>query len=227
MSADAYIFEAKSKQMVMAAFGFRFSKMSRALLTRMLKSVNRSTAAETLGNSSSYREPDTVLAKELELPIEVASLSKPSKAAKKQPSKRAELFQILHNVTDVPLESMKDESSLVDLEIDSLMATDVMNDIRATLGLTIDLASFLFCPNFKSLTAYVDSKFKAVEESSEESSGEEWALVDTLTDSSTVATPVELIDEELAPIEAEGIISPGERGMVLSINSASESFKDV
>jgi Phosphopantetheine attachment site. len=136
-SADVYIFEAKSKQMVMAAFGFRFSKMSQALLMRMLKGVNRSAAAETSSKPASYQKSDTILAKELELPIEVSPSSKPSKAAKKQPSKRAELFQILHSVTDVPLEDMKDESSLEDLGIDSLMATEVMNDIRATLGLQL------------------------------------------------------------------------------------------
>jgi malonyl CoA-acyl carrier protein transacylase/SAM-dependent methyltransferase/acyl carrier protein len=226
-SADAYIFEAKSKQMVMAAFGFRFSKMSQALLARMLKSVNKSAAAETPSKPANHQKSDTVLAKELEPPIEVAPTSKPSKAGKKQPSKQAELFQILHNVTDIPLEDMKDESSLDDLGIDSLMATEVMNDIRATLGLTMDLATFLICPDLKSLAAYVDSKFNSVGDSSDESSGEEWALVGTPTDGSTVTTPGELIDAELAQIEAEGILTPGECESIPSINSAYGSFKDI
>lgn len=226
-SADAYIFEAKSKQMVMAVFGFRFSKMSQALLTRMLKSVNKSAAAETSSKPASHQKSDTVLARELEPPIQVAPSSKPSKAAKKQPSKREELFQILHNVTDVPLEDMKDESSLDDLGIDSLMATEVMNDIRATLGLTIDLASFLICPDLKSLAAYVDSEFNGVDDSSEESSGEEWALVGTPTEGSTAPTLGELEDEELVPIEAEAILTPGECGSTPSINSAYDSFKAI
>lgn len=226
-SADAYIFEAKSRQMVMAAFGFRFSKMSQALLTRMLKSVNKTAAAETFSKPASHQKSDAVLGKELEPPNQVASSPNPSKATKKQPSKRDELFQILHNVTDVPLKDMKDESSLDDLGIDSLMATEVMNDIRATLGLTIDLASFLFCPDLKSLVAYVDSKFNGVDDSSDESSSEEWALVGTPTDCSTVPTPGELTEEVLAPLEAEGILTPGECENIPSINSAYVSFKDI
>lgn len=226
-SADAYIFEAKSKQMVMAAFGFRFSKMSQASLTRMLKSVNKSAAGETSTKSASHQKSDPVLAKELEPLVQVAPSSKSFKAAKKQPTKREELFQILHNVTDVPLEEMKDESYLDDLGIDSLMATEVMNDIRATLGLTIDLASFLLCPDLKSLVAYVDSKFNGVDDSSEESSGEEWALVGTPTDGSTAPTLGESMDEELVPTESEGISTPGELESMPSINSASASFKDI
>lgn len=224
-SADAYVFEAKSKQMVMAAFGFRFSKMSQALLMRMLKSVNKSAVAETVSKPAIHQKSDTVLTKELEPPIEISPPSKPSNAAKRQSSKRAELLQILHNVTDVPLEDMKDESSLEDLGIDSLMATEVMNDIRLTLGLTIDLASFLFCPDLKSLAAYVDSMLNGVDDSSEESSSEEWALVGTPTDLSSEPTPVKFMDKD--PIEAEGIRISGECEEIPSINSAYESFKDV
>lgn len=225
-SADAYIFDARSKQMVMAAFGFQFSKMSQALLMRMLKSVNRPTAAEPISTPVSHHKSDTFLAKELPPLMEGAS-STLSKAIKKQPSTRAELFQILHNVTDVPLDDMNDESSLEDLGIDSLMATEVMNDIRATLGLTIDLASFLFCPDLKSLTAYVDSKFNGIEDSFEESSGEEWAPVDTPTDHSTVPTPTESIDEGPASFEAEGILMSAQCERIPSINSASSSFKNI
>ncbi|KAJ5161072.1 Acyl transferase/acyl hydrolase/lysophospholipase [Penicillium capsulatum] len=227
VSADAYIFEAKSGRMVMAAFGFRFSKMSQALLTRMLKSLNKSAAAETSIKPASHQKSDTVLAKELKPPIQVAPSSKPPKVAKKQPSTREDLFQILHNVTDVPLEDMKDDSFLDDLGIDSLMATEVINDIRATLDLTIDLASFLLCSDLNSLVAYVDSKFNSVDDSYEESSGEEWALVGTPTNGSTAPTLGELMDEELVPIEAEGIPTPGECESIPFINSANVSFRDI
>jgi hypothetical protein len=38
------------------------------------------------------------------------------------------------------------------------MATEVLNDIRSALGLTIDLSSFLFFPNIRELVTYVDEK---------------------------------------------------------------------
>jgi len=47
---------------------------------------------------------------------------------------------------------------LDDLGVDSLMATEVLNDIRSALGLTIDLSSFLFFPNIGALVAHVHEK---------------------------------------------------------------------
>ncbi|KAF5857101.1 hypothetical protein ETB97_006245 [Aspergillus alliaceus] len=198
-SADVYVFEAKSKQMVQKT---------------PAKPVNRP-------------KSEIALVKELEPRTEAAPSSKPSGRPKKQSSQRAELFQILHNVTDIPLEDMKDESSLEDLGIDSLMATEVMNDIRVSLGLTIDLASFLFCPDLKSLVAYVDSKFNGSDDSSEESSGEDWAVVGAATDPSTAPTTPELIAEELAPVEEEEKLTSGESESKPSINSAYNSFKEI
>ncbi|KAJ2983506.1 hypothetical protein NUW58_g6237 [Xylaria curta] len=149
VSADAYVFEAESKKMVMAAFGFRFSKMPQAKLARMLKHVN---------------EPGTTGAKprQLEAEVEVARSAGPlvsdvpSTSARKSPSMRNDLLQILSNVTDVPLEELNLDSTLDELGIDSLMATEVLNDIRTTLGLNIDLTSFLFFPSVRALVAYVD-----------------------------------------------------------------------
>lgn len=152
-SADAYVFEAGSKKMVMAAFGFRFSKMPQALLAKILKNVN---------------QPGTPNAKtrqleaEVEVEVEVAGGAGPlipavtSSSSQKSSSMRHDLLQILSNVTDVPLKELSLESTLDDLGIDSLMATEVLNDIRTTLGITIDLTSFLFFPNIQALVAHVD-----------------------------------------------------------------------
>lgn len=144
-ASDAYVFDARTKKMVMAAFGFRFSKMSQSLLARMLKSVNKSTNAQALGKDE---KPTDTAAQFLE------HVTTPP--ARGPSGKRKEVFQILSNVTDVPLEDLRDESTLEDLGIDSLMATEVVNDIRSILNLTIDLSSFLFFPSIKALVAHVD-----------------------------------------------------------------------
>src|SRR5207253_261035 len=62
-------------------------------------------------------------------------------------SKRPELVRLLSEITDVPVGEIKDESSLEDLGIDSLMATEVLNNVRSVLGLTIDLTTFTFFPD--------------------------------------------------------------------------------
>ncbi|KAI1127777.1 BcPKS19, polyketide synthase [Nemania abortiva] len=147
--ADAYVFEAGSKKMVMAAFGFRFSKMPRAFLAKILKNVNESSTTST-----KHQQPEA----EVEVPRGTSPLALDvlSASAQKSPSTRHDLLQILSNVTDVPLEELNLDSSLDELGIDSLMATEVLNDIRTTLGITIDLTSFLFFPSVQALIAHVD-----------------------------------------------------------------------
>jgi malonyl CoA-acyl carrier protein transacylase/acyl carrier protein/SAM-dependent methyltransferase len=155
-SSDAYVFDARTKKMVMAAFGFRFSKMSRTLLGRILKSVNKSANVSKIP-----AKDDTPADIDVYLPgqAQTAPSTAPTTGSRQPPAgKRRELLQILSNVTDVPLAELREDATLDDLGIDSLMATEVLNDIRAALGLTIDLSSFLFFPNVGALLAYVDEK---------------------------------------------------------------------
>lgn len=148
-SSDAYVFEAESRKMVMAAFGFRFSRMSQSLLARMLKGVNRSSASEMPVDKTVSQTGEKILVDASESPV---------KPIKKPLSKRADLLRVLHNVTDIPIEDLKDESTLGALGIDSLMATEVLNDIRTVLGLTIDLTTFLFFSDIQAITTYIDSE---------------------------------------------------------------------
>ncbi|KAF2470760.1 putative Phthiocerol synthesis polyketide synthase type I PpsA [Lindgomyces ingoldianus] len=138
-SSDAYVFEAESKKMVMAAFGFRFSRIPRSLLARLLRGEPVEGAAR----------PPVDAGEQLTTEARTLSTKKPSSA-------RRELLRILHDVTDIPLEKLTDESTLEDLGIDSLGATEVLNDIRAGLDLSIDLSTFLFFPNIQAIAAYID-----------------------------------------------------------------------
>lgn len=141
--SDAYVFEAGSKKLVMVALGFRFSRTPRASLGRILKSVNQS------GTSSS-----TPVKREAHAADNLPALKAPEEPHRK----RHELFQVLSNVTDIPIGELRDDSTLEELGIDSLMATEVLNDIRSALGLTIDLTTFLFFPDVQSLAAHIDEK---------------------------------------------------------------------
>ncbi|TAQ89052.1 hypothetical protein B7494_g2621 [Chlorociboria aeruginascens] len=125
-SSDVYVFEAEGKRMVMGVFGCRFMKMRKDVLARLLKNANQS------GTSSRTAEPPAQV-------IEKTNPIKPDKPAKKSPGKRAELFKILSNVTDISLDEIKGDSTLENIGIDSLMATEVLNDIRTALDLNIDV----------------------------------------------------------------------------------------
>ncbi|KAI1817387.1 beta-ketoacyl synthase domain-containing protein [Poronia punctata] len=154
MSADAYVFEASSKKMVMAIFGLKFNKMSQAMLGRMLRSVNK-----TKAQTSSPSQPTNVhaTAAVVEKPASTA-VQAPSANKASSRSKRPELFQLLSEITDVPVEDINDEKTLEDLGIDSLMATEVLNGVRSTLGLTIDLTSFTFFEDVGAFADHVDEK---------------------------------------------------------------------
>jgi SAM-dependent methyltransferase/acyl carrier protein len=145
-SSDVYVFEAESKKLVMVAFGFHFSRMSQTLLAKILKGVN--------GSSEIWQPASMAISQK----SEKAPIDSPKSSAVEHPGTRTNLFDVLHNVTDIPLEDLRDESTLDDLGIDSLMATEVLNDIRSAFGLTIDLATFLFFPNVRAIWTYLDSK---------------------------------------------------------------------
>lgn len=168
-ASDAYVFDARTKKMVMAAFGFRFSKMSQTLLARMLKSVNKSANIQAPARDGRPADAATYL---MEQPV--------GPRARESVGKHKEVFQILSNVTDVPLEELRDDSTLDDLGVDSLMATEVVNDIRSMLGLTIDLSSFLFFPNIRAVVAHVDEQLGV-------SGGEDGELTSTNIPDSRVA----------------------------------------
>ncbi|CAG9984962.1 unnamed protein product [Clonostachys byssicola] len=180
-TADAYIFDSRTKKMVMAAFGFQFSKMSQNLLARVLKSVNKSKSTKNIELTDDRKESEVYTH-----PVEHTT-STPS--AKKPVGKRHELFQIISNVTDVPVDDLKDDSTLDDLGVDSLMATEVLNDIRAAMGVTIDLSSFLFFPNIKAIVSHVDEKLGLGGEEAEDDENDDSDSA-RASSSDTQSTPV-------------------------------------
>ena len=120
--------------------------MSQGLLSRMLKRVIKGANNQAPSKAEESAESATDWGEQ--------QASPPTKAA----GKRKGVFQILTNVTDGPVNELRDESTLDDLGIDSLMTTEVVNDIRSILGLTIDLLSFLFLPNIHALVAHVNEQ---------------------------------------------------------------------
>lgn len=160
-SADIYVFDTRTGKMVMAAFGFGFSRMPRALLGRMLESANKTKASASpsapLPGSTPVAFKDTApsVSVAADAPVQKKSTGPKKSAAR---SKRRELFQIVSNVSDIPLSDIAGEATLEDLGVDSLMATEVINDIRTELGLTIDLTSFLFFTDIQALVVYVDEQ---------------------------------------------------------------------
>lgn len=153
--AYAYVFDERTHKMVMGIFGLRFSKIPQSSLVRILKNVNKSAADN--------KTPAKIARSPVGIATPVASLRPAQRqtaeiSVKKTVGKREELFELLSKVTDVPRGELKDSTTLEDIGIDSLMATEVLNDIRAIFGISIDLSSFLFFPSLGDLTLHVNEK---------------------------------------------------------------------
>ncbi len=126
----------------------------------------------------------------------------------------------MHNVTDIPLEDLKEKSTLDDLGIDSLMATEVLNDIRLELGLTIDLVTFLDFPDIGAIAAYIDSFDN---DGNEDSSSTEGVILTPAIPLIPTSAPT----SELLASAGQQLFNPGERQSRPSIQSAYDSFKQI
>ncbi|KAG6026762.1 Type I Iterative PKS [Claviceps citrina] len=149
---DVYVFDKKSQKVVIAFLGFTFTRRPVPASRPSLQSVNA-------GRPGPRPTP-------VPLPSLVSSDPKPAVIVMtpKKASRAAEVLQVLHNVTDVPLDEITPDMSLEQLGIDSLLVTEVLNEMLSTVGIKIDLNTFLFFPNVRAICEHVDSALGVVNE---------------------------------------------------------------
>lgn len=143
--SDVYIFDKETQQVVIAFIGFVFTKTSVAVLQKSLRSVN-------LGGPGANPTPAPAGAKAVIEPLANATTSAPAGN-----SKAPQVIQVLSIVTDVPTDEITPDTTLEDLGIDSLLVTEVLNEMQSSLGLEIDLNKFLFFQNVKAVCDHVDT----------------------------------------------------------------------
>lgn len=159
-ASDVYIFDKKTQKVVIAFIGFEFVRTSISVLQRSLRSVNSGGAS---ANPTPRPAPTaSVLATEPKPPAIASAVLPPIQETPVQTklsvtSKAPQVIEVLHTVTDVPVSEISPESSLEDLGIDSLLVTEVLNEIQSAFGVEIDLNTFLFLPNVKAVCEHIDS----------------------------------------------------------------------
>ncbi|KAH6855714.1 hypothetical protein B0I37DRAFT_424351 [Chaetomium sp. MPI-CAGE-AT-0009] len=201
----------------------RASRGPRALLVRMLKSVNKTKTAALEESHETARPVAAVV-------VDPPAYTKKSRGPKKKsagPTKRPELLQILANVTDRPLREITLEATLEDLGLDSLMATELLNDIRTVLGLTIDLTSFLFFPNIQAVAVYVDEQLGLGGGGDDANDNDD---NDDETDDEEAKRPASRADSGIADINISGTTSPARQPPAdvprSTITNALEAFRE-
>ena len=151
---DVYVFEAESRKLVVVILGFSFFKSSRASLARILKDVNlalEDPSSDVDKETKTTFQPMPMMSKRDD-PLIESRKAKPRESS----SVRANLVELLSKVTDVPVEEITDEGTLEDLGIDSLVAMEVLNEIRKVFGVNIDMTAFLFFENIRDFTIHLD-----------------------------------------------------------------------
>ena len=175
VECDIYVFDEKKQKVVIAFLGFNFTRTPMHVIERTLQNANKARAGanEPAGQASKASVPSR---SQLVAPTPAASAPKalvptqtqpappPPAAAAAAPepaasavSKKQEVFDLLHRVTDVPLDEIDDSSTLADLGIDSLLVGEVLSDIQGAFELDIDLNTFLFFANVGAICEHIDS----------------------------------------------------------------------
>ena len=168
---DIFVFDPTSKCLVMIILGARFTKVLISSLTKVLSRANSAQALGIVGSNgavSQKAQAMPIASGEESPPIsgDVRSSSQQtwetSGTSNAKSSRRANidsnLRELLHKVTDVSIDALKDDSTLEELGIDSLMVTEVLSEIRQVFGIDIQLDEFQDLPDLKSLSSYLSSK---------------------------------------------------------------------
>ena len=191
--SDVYIFDKKSQQVVIAFMGFTFTRTSVSVLQQSLRSVNTGGAGANPTRAPAGAAP-------LPQPPKPAAIEKNTTPAPAGgASRRTKVHEVLSNVTDVPTNELRDEMSLEDLGIDSLLVTEVLNEIRANFDLEIDLNTFLFFPNLEAICTHIDSALGVVADASPATTSSAPAEAKTDGLAGTPSIPAPTLQDEPRP----------------------------
>ncbi|KAG5951531.1 Type I Iterative PKS [Claviceps sorghi] len=155
---DVYVFEKTSQKVVIAFLGFTFTRRKVVPVSeRLLPSVD----SAGLGSNSAAAPParSQPLLHLKPVPVPGPCVNTPANALVDSStcSRASKVLQVLHNVTDVPLDEITPDMSLEQLGIDSLLVTEVLNEMQSTVGINMDMNTFLFLPNVEAICRHVDS----------------------------------------------------------------------
>ena len=165
---DIFVFDKESKSLVLMVLGAHFMKVLISSLTKVLSRANTSQLRKETGNVDSTKGSTSDAASAVPVrsppskdPVLITATSKIK--AKENLSSRddsgttidTDIRRLLHLVTDVPMDDFKDDSTLEELGIDSLMITEVMSEICKFFELDISAADFATLLDVKSLRDYL------------------------------------------------------------------------
>ena len=163
---DIFIFESNSQKLVFIILGARFQ---RVVMNSLAKVLSRANSTASLAQLAPVAESDPVLklsAKQTDpkkRDLEGKRIQETKKALNSLQTPKVlkiekDLRQLLSKITDVPVDAFKDESTLEELGIDSLMVMEITLEIRQTFNVDIPQSDLPDLTTFKKTTEYICSK---------------------------------------------------------------------
>lgn len=155
ISVDAYVFDVRSKNLVFLALGLDFARIPRSSFAQIMSSLRNPDAVAEAKARHSNRELRQVTSNDM------ASTNISSRPNNKKDNKTrilAEVIQIVASVADVEEQEVSGQTTLVDIGVDSLGATEIISDLKSKLNVSMDLPELLVMPDLEAIVAHVNSK---------------------------------------------------------------------
>lgn len=162
---DIFVFDPANKSLVLMVLGAHFSKVLISSLTKVLSRANTLRIGAT--SSAASKTIPRVLPNTDSIPA-AATISISTKGSAELTTGLGDvsailtidtdLRKLLSKVTDVPVDDFKDDSTLEELGVDSLMVTEVHSEVCKFFEIDIPVADFQTLVDVKSLRDYLLSK---------------------------------------------------------------------
>jgi malonyl CoA-acyl carrier protein transacylase len=164
---DIFVYDSKSKELVLAIMGANFRSVLFKSLLRTLSRLNITTPI--LRNITSDPESDNMedsgyqTSQETPPEYEDQFVSRPPKIDQLV-SERAEkisdnltqlVLEMFSSIMEIPVEEIKPTSKLDDLGVDSLLVTEVLSEIQKRFKVSVTQAQFMECVDVLSLCRHI------------------------------------------------------------------------
>lgn len=173
---DIFVFDTKTKNLVVYVLGARFTKVAMNSLARVLSNANtQDTPSSTQVVAEKISHSTQVIAEKIStstpaLQPKATTLSRIQQASTELPDS-TELFRdikvMLSKVVEVDVGEINLSTTPDELGIDSLMVNEVLGDIQKTFGVDIPLDDFVAMEDVNALFQYLRSRVKGYSGSDE------------------------------------------------------------
>jgi malonyl CoA-acyl carrier protein transacylase/acyl carrier protein/SAM-dependent methyltransferase len=157
---DIFVFESETGRLAVTLLGARFTKVSIGSLSKVLSRVN--TDGKLQSSNSFMSQPQN----SQKVPEKWSTLPPtppitPEQQIEVQEQHRdipVAIRQLLNRVTDVPIDRIQSDTALETIGLDSLMTTEVLDELNEAFSIRIAMHELQALIDFKSLCWLVESK---------------------------------------------------------------------